>query len=59
LRLKRAAWESQSHLTPYVWYVIFLLAVLNVFNDVDRMALSALAPLIKADLTSPTASSAF
>jgi predicted MFS family arabinose efflux permease len=34
----------------YVWYVVLLLAVVNVFNYMDRMALSVLAPAIKADL---------
>jgi predicted MFS family arabinose efflux permease len=37
-------------LGPYVWYVVLLLAVVNVFNSMDRMALSVLAPYIKADL---------
>ena len=35
---------------PYVWYVIFLLSIVNVFNYMDRMALAVLAPSIKADL---------
>lgn len=34
----------------YVAYVIALLALVNVFNYVDRMALSVLAPAIKSDL---------
>lgn len=41
---------GQNHSARYVWYVIFLLAVVNVFNYVDRMALAVLAPLIKVDL---------
>lgn len=35
----------------YVWYVVVLLTVVNVFNYVDRMALAVLLPFIKADLT--------
>lgn len=34
----------------YVWYVILLLAVVNVFNYMDRFALSVLAPFIQSDL---------
>lgn len=34
----------------YVWYVIFLLTLVNVFNYMDRMALAVLAPAIKQDL---------
>lgn len=34
----------------YVWYVIALLSVVNVFNYMDRMALSVLLPAIKSDL---------
>lgn len=34
----------------YVWYVVTLLGVINAVNYMDRMALSALAPSIKADL---------
>lgn len=41
---------DQEHSARYVWYVIGLLCVVNVFNYVDRMALAVLAPLIKADL---------
>lgn len=36
--------------TKYVWYVVALLAVVNVFNYMDRMALAVLLPSIKADL---------
>jgi MFS family permease len=36
--------------TTYVWYVIALLTIVNVFNYMDRMALSVLLPSIKADL---------
>lgn len=49
--------ESEAHQTPltetsaqYVWYVILLLSVVNIFNYMDRMALAVLAPLIKIDL---------
>lgn len=35
----------------YVWYVIGLLSIANLFSQMDRMALSVLAPFIKADLT--------
>jgi predicted MFS family arabinose efflux permease len=35
---------------PYVWYAIVLLSTVNVFNYMDRMALSVLLPSIKADL---------
>lgn len=46
---------SNTRLQPecsasYVWYVIVLLAVVNVFSYVDRMALAVLAPMIKTDL---------
>lgn len=34
----------------YVWYVVLLLTVVNVFSYMDRMALAVLAPFIKADL---------
>jgi predicted MFS family arabinose efflux permease len=34
----------------YVWYVVILLSVVNLFNYMDRMALSVLAPAIKSDL---------
>lgn len=34
----------------YTWYVILLLTVVNVFNYMDRMALSVLLPFIKQDL---------
>lgn len=34
----------------YTWYVIGLLSVVNVFNFMDRVALSVLLPYIKADL---------
>jgi MFS transporter, Spinster family, sphingosine-1-phosphate transporter len=35
---------------PYVWYAILLLTFVNIFNYMDRMALSVLLPFIKADL---------
>jgi predicted MFS family arabinose efflux permease len=41
---------EQSHSSLYVWYAICLLSVVNVFNYMDRMALSVLAPLVKASL---------
>lgn len=34
----------------YVWYVVGLLFVVNLFNYMDRMALAILIPLIKDDL---------
>lgn len=37
-------------LSRYTWYVVFLLAVANFFNYMDRMALALLAPAIKMDL---------
>lgn len=41
---------GQHYSARYVWYVVLLLTVVNVFNYVDRMALAVLAPLIKADM---------
>jgi predicted MFS family arabinose efflux permease len=35
----------------YAWYVVGLLSVVNVFNYVDRTALSMLLPLIKVELS--------
>jgi predicted MFS family arabinose efflux permease len=40
-----------SHPVGYVWYVIALLTVVNLFNYMDRMALAVLMPFIKQDLT--------
>ncbi len=34
----------------YVWYAVLLLSVINIFNYMDRMALSVLLPFIKTDL---------
>lgn len=34
----------------YLWYVVGLMSVVNLFNYLDRMALSVLMPSIKADL---------
>lgn len=34
----------------YAWYAVLLLSVINVFNYMDRMALSVLLPFIKTDL---------
>lgn len=48
--------RSQSidgHANPsqlYVWYAVILLCVVNVFNYMDRMALSVLLPQIQLDL---------
>jgi predicted MFS family arabinose efflux permease len=41
---------AQPASSTYVWYVVILLATVNLINYVDRMALAVLAPLIKADL---------
>lgn len=41
---------SASSSARYVWYVIFLLAVVNAFNYMDRMALAVLLPYVKAEL---------
>lgn len=41
---------AQNPSAAYVWYVILLLCVVNVFSYMDRMALSVLLPSIKADL---------
>lgn len=41
---------DQQPTSRYVWYVILLLAGVNAFNYVDRMALAVLASLIKEDL---------
>jgi predicted MFS family arabinose efflux permease len=44
--------QPQAPFGPaYVWYVVCLLALVNVFNYMDRMALSVLLPFIKADLS--------
>lgn len=37
-------------LSRYAWYVVLLLSVVNVFNYMDRYALSMLAPFIQRDL---------
>lgn len=42
--------HSARYSERYIWYVILLLSVVNVVNYMDRMALSVLLPLIKADL---------
>lgn len=42
--------SPRSYSSGYVWYVIFLLSVVNVFNYMDRMALSVMAPAVKTDL---------
>lgn len=41
---------AEKHSAGYVWYVIFLLSLVNVFNYMDRMALAVLVPPIKAEL---------
>jgi predicted MFS family arabinose efflux permease len=48
MKKKCAAVREPSN--SYVWYVVGLLAVVNAFNYVDRMALSVLLPFIKEDL---------
>lgn len=47
---RRQELAASEHSTGYVWYVIFLLSLVNAFNYMDRMALAVLAPLIKSDL---------
>jgi sugar phosphate permease len=42
--------RTQTDSTRYVWYVVILLTVVNVFNYMDRMALAVLMPAIKTDL---------
>lgn len=42
--------DQYNYPTRYVWCVVALLTVVNVFNYVDRMALAVLAPLIKEDM---------
>jgi predicted MFS family arabinose efflux permease len=41
---------SPARTAGHVWYVVFLLTVVNVVNYMDRMALAVLAPAIKRDL---------
>src|SRR5688572_6589581 len=41
---------NNSHLRPYVWYVVGLLSVVGMVSYMDRMALSVLAPSIKTEL---------
>lgn len=41
---------DQLRLPRKVWYVVFLVFMVNVFNYMDRMALAVLAPFIQADL---------
>lgn len=48
--LETTAPADRSRSTQYVWYVVFLLSLVNVFNYMDRMALAVLLPAIKADL---------
>lgn len=45
-----SAFSHDVRTSRYVWYVVILLALVNLINYVDRMALAVLAPLIKADL---------
>ena len=42
--------EDPNYSKSYVWCVIALLTVVNMFSVMDRMALSILAPSIKTDL---------
>jgi MFS family permease len=42
--------QGVDRATPYAWYALFLLALANMFNYLDRHIVSALAPAIKADL---------
>jgi MFS family permease len=45
-----AADVNCKHSGRYVAYVVVLLTVVNIFNYMDRMALSVLLPAVKADL---------
>jgi predicted MFS family arabinose efflux permease len=45
-----AADEPETHSKGYLWYVVILLAVVNVFNFMDRTVISVLMPSIKLDL---------
>lgn len=45
-----AAGESKSSLTSSAGYALFILFLVNVFNQMDRFALAALLEPIKADL---------
>jgi predicted MFS family arabinose efflux permease len=42
--------RREDFVSGQVWYVVFLLTVVNVVNYMDRMALAVLAPAIKRDL---------
>lgn len=42
--------SEEQPLGRYVWYVVALLTVVNIFSYVDRMALAALAPAVQRDL---------
>jgi predicted MFS family arabinose efflux permease len=42
--------NDEEHLDRYTWYVILLLAAVNFFNYMDRMALAVLLPYVKAEL---------
>lgn len=46
----RTAQKVVNPARGYIRYVVFLLSVVNIFNYMDRMALSVLLPSIKADL---------
>lgn len=49
-RSARSGVGGSASTDRYVVYVILLLFVVNVFNYMDRMALSVLAPVLKIDL---------
>lgn len=49
-RLSKPTASQVGHSPQYVWYVVGLLTLVNVFNLMDRMALSVLLPFIKADM---------
>jgi predicted MFS family arabinose efflux permease len=50
IRKAQSLSSDPKYSVRYVWYVISLLTMVNVFNYMDRMALAVLAPSIKADL---------
>jgi predicted MFS family arabinose efflux permease len=41
---------AEKPLGRYAWYVVGLLSIVSTFSYMDRMALAALAPMIKQDL---------
>ncbi|MFC4311617.1 spinster family MFS transporter [Steroidobacter flavus] len=48
--LLRVPNTERSPSVRYVWYVIGLLSLVNVFNYMDRMALAILSPFVRRDL---------